>query len=310
MDPGPAADEAPPAEGWRRLRIDLAYDGGPYRGFAPNAGVRTVGGELLAALERVLGGARELVAAGRTDAGVHARRQVVTVEVPVARLDLRRLPRALDAQLGPTIVVRSVGPAPEGLHARFSARSRTYRYRVLNDPVADPLLASSVWHVREPLSVAAMRQACLPLLGEHDFAAFCRRPQPAADGSPASLVRAVLAAEWADDQAPLLSFEIRATAFCHQMVRSIVGTLIDVGRGRRRAADVGAILASADRRRAGSPAPPEGLVLWDVEYPSAQELARPAARVGGETPVVVPERRRSAAAAAPAAEPDPELPFG
>jgi tRNA pseudouridine38-40 synthase len=273
MDLRPAADPASPAGPWCRLRLDLAYDGGPFRGFADNEGVRSVAGDLSAALRRTLGDARGLTGAGRTDAGVHAREQVVTVEVPSARLDPDRLVGSLNRQLAPTIAVRAVAVVDETFDARFSARSRTYRYRILNAPTPDPLLAPTVWHVREPLSVPAMRQAAIPLLGEHDFSAFCRRPAPQPDGTAASLVRRVLAARWLPPTGDLLEFEIEATAFCHQMVRSIVGTLVDVGRGRRRAGELLEVLASRDRSRAGSPAPPHGLVLWAVRYAEAPTRA-------------------------------------
>lgn len=269
MDLRPAADPASPAGPWCRLRIDLAYDGAPFRGFAANDGVRSVAGDLTATLRRTLGDAQGLTGAGRTDAGVHAREQVVTVDVPSARLDPQRLVGSLNRQLAPAIAVRAVSVVDETFDARFSARSRTYRYRILHAPTPDPLLAPTVWHVREPLSVAAMRQAAIPLLGEHDFAAFCRRPAPRPDGTAASLVRRVLVARWLQPADDLLEFEIEATAFCHQMVRSIVGTLVDVGRGRRRAGELLEVLASRDRHRAGSPAPPHGLVLWAVRYAEA-----------------------------------------
>jgi tRNA pseudouridine38-40 synthase len=186
--------------------------------------------------------------------------------------------------LGPEIVVRAIDLAPEGFHARFSATGRMYRYTVLNRPVPDPFLRSTAWHVAEPLDLAALRLACDPLIGEHDFASFCRRPRgprPAAGagrapadraggrsggGGPAPRVRRVLSAGWHDLGPGLLRFDNEASAFCHQMVRSIVGTLVDVGRGRKRAGDMRAILAAEDRNAAGMLAPPRGLCLWEVRY--------------------------------------------
>jgi tRNA pseudouridine38-40 synthase len=162
--------------------------------------------------------------------------------------------------------------APAGFDARHSAVSRRYRYSVLNSPSPDPFLATTAWHVEDRLDLRAMEQASDPLLGEHDFSTFCRRPP---DGG--SLVRRVLDARWVTGrvgvggvgEGDLLCFEIEANAFCHQMVRSVVGTLVEVGRGRRRAGDLAWIMRTGDRARAASPAPPHGLCLWSVGYSSA-----------------------------------------
>ena len=246
-----------------RVRLLVAYDGGGFSGFAPNPGVRTVGGMLKAAVERVVRHEVVLSMAGRTDAGVHARGQVVSFDARAEGLDLPRLQRALNRMLRPAIAVRSAEVADRGFDARFSARARRYRYLVLNRPTPDPFLAATAWHVQAPLDLPRMRLACDPLIGEHDFASFCRRPK--GDGE-ASLVRRVLDARWTDEAEGLLRFDIEATAFCHQMVRSIVGTLVDVGRGRLRAGQVKGILAARDRSAAGEPAPPHGLSLEEVVY--------------------------------------------
>ena len=265
-----------------RLRLDVAYDGSGFHGFAENRDVVTVGGTLRAALERVLHAPVEITCAGRTDAGVHARGQVVTLDVPVASIDALarrdrrgpgdgycRLRDALNALVGPSVVVTAVSPAADDFDARFSARSRTYRYTVWSSEVPDPFLATSAWWVDQPLDLDAMRTASEQVVGEHDFSCFCRRPRATAPGAePVSLVRRVLSARW--DESPerpgLLTFTISATAFCHQMVRSITGMVVDVGRGRRTPDDVTAALASLDRARAGQLAPPHGLVLWEVGY--------------------------------------------
>lgn len=228
--------------------------------------MRTVAGELRSALERVLGRPVELTCAGRTDAGVHARAQVVTVSVPAGRPlpEPARLRDALNGLLGPEVVVGGVAPAPDGFDARHSATSRTYRYLVLDREVPDPFLARTAWWVDTPLDRTALAEACPPLLGEHDFSSFCRRPRGRPD---VSLVRRVLAAGWHEEDEPgLLRFEITATAFCHQMVRSIVGLLVDVGRGRRTPADVAVAVAARDRATAAQLAPPHGLTLWAVGY--------------------------------------------
>jgi tRNA pseudouridine38-40 synthase len=254
-----------------RLRLELAYDGSGFRGFAENAGVRTVAGELRRALETVLRQPVELTCAGRTDAGVHARGQVVTLDVG-GPVDLRRLRDSLNSMLGTEIVVRTATMVGPDVDARFSARWRRYRYHVLDAPVPDPFLAPTSWWVPGPLDVSAMNDAAASLLGEHDFSSFCRRPK---GDNEVSLVRRVLAAQWtstplddagAEPDATLLRFEIAASAFCHQMVRSIVGALVRVGTGRLEPGAVAALLAARDRDGAPQLAPPQGLVLWQVGY--------------------------------------------
>ena len=204
----------------------------------------------------------ELAIAGRTDKGVHARGQVVSFDVR-DDTDLDALSKSLNKLVGPDIVVRDLSDAPAEFHARFSAKARRYRYRILNRTTPDPFLAATTWHVPEPvpLDFRAMQAGCDPLIGSHDFASFCRRPDPSAD-----LTRRVTDACWERDGDDVLSFWIEANAFCHQMVRSVVGLLVEVGRGRRTAADVGFVLRAADRAAAPSPAPPQGLCLWEVRY--------------------------------------------
>jgi tRNA pseudouridine38-40 synthase len=248
-----------------RVRLVVAYDGAPFHGFAVNPGVRTVGGSLVDALGAVLRHEVVITCAGRTDKGVHARAQVVTFDTPVTDVDLVALARSLNRMCGPRIAVTSAEVVPDDFDARFSATARRYRYTVLNRPAPDPFLADTAWHVDEPLSLPAMVLACDALIGEHDFAAFCRRPKRR-DGEVASLVRRVTEAIWRDAADGILRFEIEASSFCHQMVRSIVGTMVDVGRGRKHAGDVAAIVRSGDRARAGDLAPPQGLVLWTVRY--------------------------------------------
>ena len=248
-----------------RVRAVVAYDGGGFHGFAPNAGVRTVGGTLAEALRRVLGHEVEITCAGRTDKGVHAWGQVITFDVPASGFDAESLARSLNGLCGPTIVVRDLRRVDESFDARFSALSRRYRYRIVNRPVADPFLVGRAWHVPGPLDTRAMELACDPLIGEHDFSAFCRRPK-SSDGEEVSLRRRVLEARWLAEGDGLLRFEIEATAFCHQMVRSIVGTLVDTGLGRRRAGELLGVLRSGDRAEAGQVAPPDGLYLWEVRY--------------------------------------------
>jgi tRNA pseudouridine38-40 synthase len=250
-----------------RARLTVAYDGGPFRGFAVNPGVRTVMGDLSAAVATVVRRPVELTGAGRTDAGVHAWGQVVSGDLP-GDVDLDELARRLNKLCAPHIAVRDAAWVDEDFDARFSATYRHYRYDIWNDRAPNPLLAGRAWFVAHPLTRWAMTAACDPLIGQHDFASFCRKPK-VGDGEPEpSLVRRVLSARWSElDDARHLRFEIRATAFCHQMVRSIVGTLVDVGLGKASPGDVRGILVARDREAAGQVAPPHGLVLWEVGYP-------------------------------------------
>jgi tRNA pseudouridine38-40 synthase len=259
----PAPEPAVPTE---RLRLVVAYDGAPFHGFARNEGVRTVAGTLGEAIATILGRPVELTCAGRTDKGVHARGQVVHFDAPVGALDPVGLIRSLNKLAGPAIAVRSAEVVDAEFDARFSANARRYRYLVRNHPIPDPATASSAWHVDEPLALHAMVLGCDALIGEHDFSAFCRRPKRR-DGTEASLVRRVTEATWFDDGDGRLRFEIEASSFCHQMVRSVVGTLVDVGRGRKRPGDLLGVIRSCDRRYAGELAPAHGLTLWTVRYP-------------------------------------------
>lgn len=243
----------------------VAYDGTDFHGFAEQPGLRTVGGALRAAIERVARHTVDLTCAGRTDRGVHAWGQVVSLDLPVA-VDLEALQRSLVKLCGPDIVVREVERAEPGFDARFSATARTYRYTVVNRPVPDPFLVRTAWHVAVPLELDLLRLAGDPFLGEHDFSAFCRRPKPAPGDDAVSLVRRVERAAWADLGDGVLRFEITATAFCHQMVRSIVGTIVSAGHGQVRAGEIIGILRSGDRANAAPIAPPEGLCLWHVRY--------------------------------------------
>jgi tRNA pseudouridine38-40 synthase len=255
-----------------RLRLVVAYDGAGFRGFAAQPGQPTVAGALAGALSTALRQPVELTCAGRTDAGVHAAGQVVHTDV-VGPVDCGGLVKAVNAMLGPAVVVRSAGPAPPGFDARRSARARRSRYLILEGEGPDPLLAPLAWHVRHRLDMRAMAAGADALLGEHDFRAFCRRPPGTTAGEP--IRRRVLDTSWREVSwapgglgpgARLLRFDISAQSFCHQMVRSIVGTLADVGRGRRRAADITWMLTTGDRSQGVTLAPPHGLSLLSVDY--------------------------------------------
>ncbi len=251
-----------------RVRCTLAYDGGAFHGFADQPGLPTDAGRLSFALERLLGHPVELVGAGRTDRGVHARGQVVSFDAAAAalhRMGHDALRRRLNRLCGPELVVSEIEQAPPEFSARFSARSRRYRYVIVNAPVPDPLQRDFAWWIGEPLSVRSMQAAADVLIGEHDFSSFCRRPKgPGA--TEVSLRRRVLDATWSRPSPDVLHFEIEAGAFCHQMVRSIVGTLVAMGRGQRRPGEMLSILSACDRSAAAQIAPPHGLHLWAVTY--------------------------------------------
>lgn len=241
------------------VRLTLAYDGTGFRGWAEQRDQRTVEGALRGALARFLGSAPRLSVAGRTDAGVHARGQVVSFGWP-GDLDLDRLASSLNAMLAPEVVVLDARRAPEGFDARFSATAREYRYRIDVGPWPDPFRARHVWHRPGPLALPRMRSAARHLVGERDFAAFCRKP-PDGSGTVRRLER--LSVARAGDRVEVFA---RANAFAHQMVRSLVGTLVLVGAGGLDPAEMPKILASRDRNRGGHMAPAHGLTLERVVY--------------------------------------------
>ena len=248
-----------------RVRMTVAYDGTGYHGFAAQPGVKTVAGAIGDAAARVLGHPVSLTCAGRTDAGVHAAGQVVHFDSTLTeeQLDLPTLQRSLNKMLKSSIVVRDARVASDEFDARHSAIARSYRYTILNRYVPDPFLAHYSWLVEEALDVRAMQAACDPFIGEHDFTSFCKKPGV----DDASLVRRVIDARWVALGEGVLRFDVSATSFCQQMVRSIVGTLVEVGLGKKRAGDISWIIRGKDRSLAGQVAPPAGLCLWDVVYP-------------------------------------------
>ncbi len=240
-------------------RLDLAYDGSGFRGYAANAGVRTVQGVLEEALAIVLRHPVDTVVAGRTDAGVHARGQVVSFSLS-EEIEPARLQRSLNRLLAPEVVARALAEASAGFDARRSARWRSYRYCVDDGPVPDPARRWIAWHVPRSLDVPAMDRAARAFVGEHDFASLCR----AVEGG--STVRRVHEAGWRRPGEGRLVYGVTATAFCHQMVRSMVALCVEVGRGRLSAEAVPGILAARDRAAARGVARPHGLTLWEVGY--------------------------------------------
>jgi len=248
-----------------RVRLLVAYDGTDFAGIAPSPGVKTVGGALAASIERVLRHPVRLTVAGRTDAGVHAWGQVVTFDASAEGFDADALQRSLNKLCGPAIVVREVTIEPDTFDARHSATARRYRYTVVNRPWPDPFLVRTAWHVDQPLDLSLLRLACDPLFGEHDFSSFCRKPK-VPDGVSYSMVRRVHEARWLDLGDGMLRFDIEASAFCQQMVRAIVGTIVEMGMGKKHPGDMMGIIRGRDRSLAGQIAPAHGLCLWEVVY--------------------------------------------
>ncbi len=260
----------------KTLVIQLGYRGADFSGYAEQPGQRTVAGELRSALECALRREVELTCAGRTDAGVHALAQYVSL--PVSDEELleqgRRLRRSLTALTPDDISIKGLFEAPEGFSARFDALSRRYRYRISGPEAGRPVLGwDHVWWLRtgHALDAPRMHEAAQCLVGEHDFASFCKASSAqllAADGrstcrylSEVSVSRIVEAGE------ELVVIDVQGNAFLHNMVRAITGTLVEVGQGRRDLTWVAQALAKRDRTAAGPTAPACGLTFEKVIYP-------------------------------------------
>ena len=274
---GPATDGGGPV----RLRLDISYDGTDFSGWASQPQRRTIQGELERALATALGQPVSTTCAGRTDAGVHARGQVahcdviadaiggeLTVPDPPALADLRaRLSGLLPADVG----VLGVAVAPAGFDARFGALWRRYSYRVA-DTMVDPTRRRDTLAHRRPLDLERMNVAAAALLGEHDFAAMCRRREGA------STVRRLLEYSWSRDSDGVAVARVRADAFCHSMVRALVGALLPVGDGRQDVVFPAEVLAAGQRDPRVTVVGPSGLCLEEVRYPADGELAARAAQ--------------------------------
>ena len=242
---------------WRLL---LEYDGTDFAGWQRQPGAaRTVQGVLEEAAARVTGAPAAVLGAGRTDAGVHAAGQLASLHV-ATRLEPPALLRALNAVLPHDVAVRSLAPAPEGFHPRRAARSKLYAYRLWTSPVRSPLRERFALWKRPPLDLAAMGEAAGLVVGTHDFASFC-----AAGGAARTTLRTVSRAEWRGEVGAELVFEVEGSGFLRHMVRNLVGTMLEIGRGRRGPAWIAELLAARDRTRAGPTAPAHGLTLVRVD---------------------------------------------
>ncbi|MBW8487454.1 tRNA pseudouridine(38-40) synthase TruA [Actinomadura parmotrematis] len=254
-----------------RLRLDIGYDGTDFAGWASQPNQRTVQGVIEEALGRLmrLDPPPMLTVAGRTDAGVHARGQVAHVVLPVAAYQaVNGMARRLAGLLPPDVRIWKVAPAPEGFDARFSGLWRRYAYRVCDDPVGvDPLRRRDVlWHPR-PLDLGRMNEASRLLVGEHDFASYCRKREGA------TTIRELQRFEWAREAPRVAVATVKADAFCHSMVRALVGAMLSVGDGRREVEWPSEVLAARVRDSAVNVAPAHGLTLEEIGYPEAADLA-------------------------------------
>jgi tRNA pseudouridine38-40 synthase len=257
----------------RTLKLTVAYDGTNYVGWQRQAGGESVQGAIEAAFAPLCGGTAPTVSgAGRTDAGVHALGQVASVNVSFATA-VDAVQRALNVRLPPDIRVRRVEEAVPGFHARFRARGKTYRYRIVTDAVLSPFDRWFVWHAPGGRDVDAMRQAAALLRGRHDFASF--QASGSAPGDTVRILREIAISCSADE----LIIDVDGDGFLRHMVRTIVGTLNEVGRGQRPAAAMPEVLAARDRRTAGETAPACGLTLVAVHY--GEDLQESGAGRGG-----------------------------
>ncbi len=277
----------------RIFKVTLSYDGTDFSGFQRQANARSVQAELEAALAAIEGKHVTVAGAGRTDAGVHALGQVASFKMSSAIREHDVL-RALNAKLPEDVRVLSAEVAAPGFDARFSARSKTYRYRVSNTRVMSPFQRRFAWHISRDLDLAVMREAARELLGEHDFSCFQAAPsrsertastarqllkgrERAEPAKERTTIRTITRSAWAEETLAgggrLLTYEVAGTGFLKYMVRAVVGTLVEVGDGRRAPASLRDLLNSRDRGAAGPTAPPTGLYLVRVDYDAAAPVS-------------------------------------
>ncbi len=256
----------------RCFKLTLAYDGACFSGWQRQGALRTVQGELENVLSRIEGHAVPVTGAGRTDAGVHAAGQVASVRLTKA-ITAEGLHRALNAVLPDDVRVRAVEERPVAFNARIYARGKTYHYWIWNGRIMPPQLRGTVWHVPQPVNLDTMVDAARLFEGTHDFVALQAkgaRVKTTTRALTVSRIARMPLAEWPgalpDVRSPLLRYEASGTGFLRHMVRTMAGTIVDVGRGRRTLDDVRALLTSRVRARAGRTAPPHGLILWSVDY--------------------------------------------
>lgn len=261
----------------RNLRLIISYDGTDFHGWQRQPDAPTVQECLESAIERILGEKVQVYGSGRTDAGVHALNQVANFKT-ACKIPCENLLKALNNTLQPTVRVKDVREAPLRFHARYDVRSKTYRYRILQAPVASPFVNRFVWHYPIPLDVVRMARAAKLFEGEHDFSSFAAAEGTVGEersamtsvsrgGAEATLVRTIFTSRiLRRTRTCTLIYEVTGSGFLHHMVRNIVGTLVEVGRGKLEPADITRILQAHDRTLAGPTAPAQGLCLVKVDY--------------------------------------------
>ena len=242
------------------VRLLIEYDGTNFHGWQRQANLPTIQGALEDVLTQITKHPVKLTGAGRTDSGVHAEGQVANFKCEL-RISESSWIKAINSLLPPDIVIKNAEYVPTEFHARYSAKSKTYQYRILNSDQASPFLRNFVWHIKQPLNISSMKEATEYLVGKHDFSSF-----RASDCSAKSPVRTLDRLEITINP-PLILFTLEAKSYLQHMVRNIVGTLVEVGRGRFKPSDISDILDKKDRRYAGPIAQPQGLFLMEIKYP-------------------------------------------
>lgn len=249
----------------RNIKLTLAYDGTDYYGWAIQPNVPTIQGTVVDILEKITQARIRLHGCGRTDAGVHALGQVAHFKTR-SSIPVENLQRALNSLLPPAIRVLEAAEAPSDFHARWHAEAKTYRYRILRAPICSPFIWRYIYHYPFPLNLAALRRALPHFVGEHDFTAFSSWASE--HDEEKSKIRTLLSLELKERKAEREALiTIRGRAFLRHMVRKIVGTLIEVGKGRLAETDIPRIFAACDRSQSGPTVPASGLCLVSVEYP-------------------------------------------
>jgi len=244
----------------RNIKLLIEYDGTNYLGWQVQPRGPTIQGMLEDKIKLLTGESIQLFGSGRTDAGVHALGQVAHFKTQ-SPMDIRSMQRALNSLLPRDMVIQKLEEVEEGFHARKQSKSKIYEYRILNRNLRSAFYRGYVWHIPKKLNLIEMRKATKSLIGEHDFSAF------RSVGTPTrTAVRRVIQADWRRGRDGLIRFEIEANGFLKQMVRSIVGTLIEVGKGKINPEEFRKILTSKDRKKAGPTAPAHGLFLKEVKY--------------------------------------------
>jgi tRNA pseudouridine38-40 synthase len=243
----------------RNIRLVLSYDGSVYHGFQIQPNRNTIQQVLQEGIESLVGHPVHIIGSGRTDAGVHARGQVVNFRT-MSGIPVERWVQAINSKLPSTIVVKSVDEVPLDFHARKSAKRKTYRYSIRQAETPDVFHRRWEWHIRKPLDVALMKKAAKLFLGEHDFTSFC-----SVKTEIDYRVRTIYRSEWIQ-QGEVLHYFVEGSGFLYNMVRIIVGTMVEIGEGKRTVDKLQQIVEARDRRVAGPTAPSDGLILWEVKY--------------------------------------------